>query len=133
MTTSSDDQRLEQLTDICLALPETSIRKMGEHTGFQVRNKTFAYFLNNHHNDGIIGVTCKAAPGISAMMVAAEPERFYRPAYLGANGWVALRLDRGDIDWDEVRALINDSYRLIAPKRLAATVAALQPTDEMPE
>ena len=45
------------------------------------------------------------------------------PAYIGSKGWIALRLDRGDIDWDEVTELVTGSYRLIAPKRLAALAA----------
>jgi phosphoribosylglycinamide formyltransferase-1 len=42
------------------------------------------------------------------------------PAYIGPRGWVALRLDRGAIDWKEVAELVAGSYQLTAPKRLAA-------------
>jgi hypothetical protein len=48
--------------------------------------------------------------------------RFYKPAYLGPRGWVAVRLDTGDVDWDEVAELALDAYRLTAPKRLLALV-----------
>jgi phosphoribosylglycinamide formyltransferase-1 len=54
------------------------------------------------------------------------PDRFYIPAYLGPKGWVALRLDRGEIDWDEVAELVSGSYRLIAPQRLAAQIGAVE-------
>jgi hypothetical protein len=54
--------------------------------------------------------------------VAADPERFYKPAYVGPRGWVGLRLDRGDIDWTEVTDLVTESYLPMAPKRLAAEV-----------
>jgi predicted DNA-binding protein (MmcQ/YjbR family) len=54
--------------------------------------------------------------------VSAEPERFYKPAYLGPRGWVGLRLDRGDVDWTEVVDLVTESYLLTAPKRLASRV-----------
>ena len=53
-------------------------------------------------------------------MIAHDPERFYLPAYIGPKGWVALRLDRGEVDWEEVGRLVVDSYRLVAPKRLAS-------------
>jgi predicted DNA-binding protein (MmcQ/YjbR family) len=33
---------------------------------------------------------------------------------------LALRLDVGEVDWDEVAELVACSYRLVAPKRLAA-------------
>lgn len=118
-----EDQRLVQLTQICLALPETSRVYFGIHSRFLVRNKAFAYFLNNHHDNGIVALSCKVAAGLNSVMAAADPTRFYLPAYLGANGWVGLRLDAEESDWDEVRALVHDSYRLQAPKRLAALIA----------
>jgi predicted DNA-binding protein (MmcQ/YjbR family) len=52
--------------------------------------------------------------------VVANPAKFYLPAYLGSSGWVALRLDVDEIDWDEVAELVVGSYRLLAPKSLAA-------------
>ncbi len=81
--------------------------------------RPFAYFLNDHHGDGIVGVTCKVMPGENTALVKAQPRRFYLPAYLASRGWVALRLDVGKVDWDEVRDLLIASYVLIAPKRLA--------------
>jgi phosphoribosylglycinamide formyltransferase-1 len=56
------------------------------------------------------------------VLAAAQPERFYIPAYLGSRGWVGLRLDTSEIDWEEVTELVSGSYRLVAPKRLAALV-----------
>ena len=85
---------------------------------FLVGKKTFAYFLDNHHGDGIVGVTCKVLPGDNQALTAAQPQRIYLPAYLASRGWVALRLDIGKIDWDEVKHLVLGSYTLIAPKRL---------------
>jgi hypothetical protein len=117
-----EDRRLIHLTKICLALPETTRNYTGQHAGFLVRKKTFAWFLNDHHGDGIVAVTCKVAPGDNARLAAAQPGRFYIPAYVGPKGWVALRLDMDEIDWDEVAELVTDSYRRIAPKRLAALV-----------
>jgi hypothetical protein len=61
-------------------------------------------------------------PGDNVALVKASPERFYMPAYIGHRGWVGLRLDAGKIDWDEVKELLTDSYRRVAPKRLAEMV-----------
>jgi predicted DNA-binding protein (MmcQ/YjbR family) len=119
-----EDPRLVRLTKICAALPETTRDVHGEHAGFLVRKKTFAYFLNNHHGDGIVAVTCKVLPGDNVALAKANPSRFYLPAYVGPRGWVGLRLDQGEIDWEEVAELVVDSYRRIAPKRLAALVGA---------
>jgi predicted DNA-binding protein (MmcQ/YjbR family) len=119
---AKEDRRLVRLTKICLALPEATMYRHGQHAGFLVRKRTFAYFLNDHHGDGIVAVTGKVLPGDNKALVAAQPERFYLPAYLAPNGWVALRLDVGKVDWEEVSELIGCSYRLVAPKRLAALV-----------
>jgi len=107
-----------RLAKVCLALPEASRTESGSHATFTVQKRVFAYFLNNHHGDGIVSIACKALPGDNAVLVAAQPERFYLPAYIGPRGWVALRLDRGKIDWEEVRELVTGSYRMVAPKRI---------------
>ena len=122
MATTKEDRRFTRLTKICLAMPEAETCRQGSHASFLVKKKTFAYFLNNHHGDGIVAVTCKVLPGDNHALVAAQPERFYLPAYLAHKGWVALRLDAGEVDWDEVAELISCGYRLVAPKRLAALV-----------
>lgn len=95
---------------------------MGQHAGFLVRKKTFAYYLDNHHGDGIVGVWCKVLAGDNAALIASNPKKFYMPAYVGPRGWVGLRLDVGKIDWEEVQELVTHSYQLCAPKRLAAMV-----------
>ncbi len=113
-----DDQR-QRVLDICLSLPEAT--RLGERQlSFQVRRKSFAYYMDDHHGDGRLAVAFKAAPGENRELIASDPERFYLPAYVGPKGWVALRLDTGEVDWSEVAELALDSYRLVAPKRLAA-------------
>jgi predicted DNA-binding protein (MmcQ/YjbR family) len=106
-----------RVTQICLALPEATAQPSGEHITFRARKKTFAYFLNNHHGDGIVSVCCKVLPGDNAALVAANPTKFYLPAYIGPRGWVGLRLDTGKVDWGEVKELVGGSYALVAPKR----------------
>jgi phosphoribosylglycinamide formyltransferase-1 len=117
-----EDPTLARVTEICLALPEAERTYGGQHARFLIRDKTFAYYLVDHHGDGIVGLTCKAPPGAAEALIASDPSRFYRPDYLGPKGWVGLRLDLDPIDWTEVAELLTDSYRLIAPKRLASRV-----------
>ena len=119
---SAEDRRLTRVSKICLALPEATRRDSGSHAAFLVRKKTFAYFLNDHHGDGIVSVACKVLAGDNSALAAAQPGRFYLPAYIGPRGWVALRLDVGEPDWQEVGELITGSYRLIAPRRLALSI-----------
>ena len=113
------DGRLARLMKICLALPEAIQEQAGRHATFLVRKSVFAYYLNDHHGDGIVSVCCKVLPGDNEALVAAHAEKFYLPAYIGPQGWVALRLDAGGLDWNEVAELVAGSYKLIAPKRLA--------------
>ena len=116
---------LTRLRKLCLALPEAhEVEAWGEPT-FRVRNKLFAMYAgaDNHHGGGRPGVWCKAAPGNQALMVRAAPARFFVPPYVGPSGWIGIHLDRSP-DWDEVRELLTDSYRLIAPKRLVARLDA---------
>jgi predicted DNA-binding protein (MmcQ/YjbR family) len=123
---SAEDPRLRQLTQIAITFPETKRQIYGSHAQFLVRKKTFAYFLDNHHGDGIVAVTGKVLPGDNKALAEAQPRRFYLPAYIGSRGWVALRLDVGKIDWEEVRELLLSSYALVAPRRLAALVTTDQ-------
>jgi hypothetical protein len=112
---------LTRLRKLCLGLPEAhEVEAWGEPT-FRVRNKLFAMYAapNNHHGAGRPSVWCKAAPGNQALMVRAEPQRYFVPPYVGPSGWVGVWLDR-DPDWSEVKELMRDSYRLVAPKKLAA-------------
>jgi hypothetical protein len=119
---SLEDPRLVDLTKIALALPEATRQICGRHAQFLIRKKTFAYFLDDHHGDGIVAVTCKVLPGDNKALAEAQPHRFYLPAYIASKGWVALRLDVGKVDWEEAKELLLGSYVLIAPKRLAELV-----------
>ena len=106
-----------------ITLPEATERPGGEkgmHVAYMVRNKTFAYFTENHHSDGRLALTFRAPLGEQAALVASEPDRFFVPPYLGHRGWVGLWLDSPGVDWSEVEEIILESYRLAAPKRLVA-------------
>ena len=117
---SQEDERLVRLTKICLGFPRAEREIMGSHAGFKVKKKIFAYFLNDHHRDGIVGVVCKVLPGDNAALIKADPKRFYMPAYVGPRGWVGLRLDVGRVNWGEVKELAKGSYQLVVGKTLAA-------------
>lgn len=76
-------------------------------------------FLDNHHGDGRVAIWCAAAPGAQADQVETDAERFFVPPYVGHRGWLGVRLDV-DVDWDEIAAIVEDAYRLTAPKSLLA-------------
>ncbi|HMG25775.1 MAG TPA: MmcQ/YjbR family DNA-binding protein [Acidimicrobiia bacterium] len=110
---------LTTLRKICLALPETTERlSHGEPTWFIRGKKTFVSYADHHHNDRLAFV-CAAPPGAQQAMVAADPERFFVPPYVGGRGWLGVHLDLDEpVDWDEVAELVEDAYRSVAPKKL---------------
>lgn len=104
---------------ICLALPEAhEVEAWGEPT-FRVRNKMFVTYASpgNHHGGGRPAIWCKAAPAVQGVMVAADPSRFFVPPYVGKAGWIGIWLD-DQPDWSDISDAIEESWRLIAPKRL---------------
>ncbi len=115
------DGALDRLRAICLALPEaTEAGGVGDPT-WRVRNKIFAM---RHGMGGRPSLWCKAPPGVQDGLVGADPDRFFVPPYVGQHGWIGLWLDIS-LDWGEVADLIEESYRLTAPKRLLRQVEAI--------
>ena len=106
------------LRAICLALPEATELETWVDSTFRVRGKIFAMI---RRDDGRVSFWCKAPPGSQAILVEADPARFFAPPYVGPKGWVGMRIDDGP-DWAEVELLVRRSYRMTAPKRLAALV-----------
>jgi len=108
---------LERVRALCLALPEATERlSHGEPTWFAGRS--FVMY-SDHHHGGPLAVWCAAAPGVLEEQVEREPQRFFRPPYVGARGWLGVRLDV-DVDGDELAGIIEDAYRQVAPARLVA-------------
>jgi hypothetical protein len=99
---------------MCLRLPEAAeVEAWGDPT-YRIRNKIFAM-----EKGAGTEVWFKGAPGVQEALVGSEPKCFFVPPYVGHKGWVGARLGEVE-DWKELAGLVEDSYRLIAPKRLAA-------------
>ncbi len=110
---------LERVRAICLALPEATEKVAWGEPTFRVKDKIFAQYEDNHHGSGRIELWCKAPDGLQAVLVAAEPERFFVPKYVGHKGWIGIRME-GAVNWAHVAELLRDSYRMTAPGRLLA-------------
>jgi predicted DNA-binding protein (MmcQ/YjbR family) len=101
---------------LCLALPEAREKITWETPTYRVREKMFAVCGAGR---GRLAVTLKAPPGAQEALVAYDPRCYFVPAYVGKAGWIGVYLDER-IDWDQLAALIEQSWRLVAPKKLAA-------------
>jgi hypothetical protein len=111
--------RLDRVRTICLSFPEVTERlSHGAPTFFVRDKKTFVQvWIDGHHGDRFPHLWCAAPPGAQEAMVQSEPDRFFRPPYVGGRGWIGVRLDRA-IDWDEVAEICEDAYRSVAPSAL---------------
>ena len=103
-----------------MALPEAKEKlSHGEPTWFAGKGKVFAMLDDHHHGAAHLSVWLPQPFGAQEALIGSDPERFFRPPYVGGRGWIGVRLDR-DADWAEIAELCQDAYRVIAPARLAA-------------
>ncbi len=105
---------LDRLRAICLALPEAVEQGGVGDPSFKVRGKIFAM---QHRVKDRKSLWCKAPPGAQDVLISSDCKRFFVPPYVGHYGWIGVWLDT-ELDWDEVTDLIEESYRMTAPKRL---------------
>jgi len=117
------DWIIGKVADLALALPETDARSSHGSPGWRVggekSGKFFAYVSVNHHGEEAIALLVKTSgPDEMNALIDAEPDIYYRPAYYGASGWIALKLDRPGVDWEHVGDWLAKSWRAVAPKRL---------------
>ena len=110
------ENALDRLREICLAYPEAEEAGGVGNPTFKVRGKIFAMRHSLHEVDRW-SLWCKAPPGAQPVVVASDPTRFFVPPYVGGKGWIGAYLDV-DQDWEELADLIDESYRMTAPKRL---------------
>ena len=110
-----------QVRERAMALPEAEETLSHGMPCFGiVKGKKFAWVSLDHHGDGKTALLVKiSGPDEQAQLIENDPERYYRPAYFG-DGWVAIRLDLGDTDWNAIADWLQRSWRSIAPKKLTS-------------
>jgi hypothetical protein len=114
---------IERLRRLCLSFPGATERlSHGEPTWFVAGKRVFVTTADHHHDDRL-ALWCAAQPGVQEALAASEPDRFFRPPYVGHRGWLGIYLDV-PVSWDEVADLIEDAYRTVAPRRLIARLDA---------
>ncbi len=98
---------------------KTSHGAPGWSVGGEKNGKLFAILADRHHGEDAIGLLVKASgPDEMSGLIEAQPDLYYWPKYYGASGWLGLKLNRRDTDWDHVRDWLERSWRQCAPKRL---------------
>lgn len=112
-----------RLRALCLALPEATEKLAWGAPTFRVKDKLFAMYAqaDNHHGSGRPAVWVKAMPANQSLVIADDPARYFKPAYVGPSGWIGVWLDKRP-PWAAVEALLEDGFRQVAPKKVLATM-----------
>jgi hypothetical protein len=112
---------VQRVRAACATFPEVTERLSHGSPSFFVRGRTtFVMVMPDGHHDTLFPhLWCAAPPGAQQESIAADPERFFRPPYVGGRGWLGVRLDR-EPDGAEIAELCEDAYRAVAPARLLA-------------
>ena len=114
-TYSDDDPGLADLRRVALAFPEAvEVEAWGRPT-FRAGKKIFATYAEF---DGRYSVVFKPEP--DERLALSDDTRFYSPPYWGPSGWLALDFTAAKVDWQEVKELLDSSYRQVALKRMLA-------------
>ena len=122
-----EERAFGRVRRVVLALPGVSERvSHGEPCFFVSRTRALCYYHDNHNGDGRVSLWCPAPPGVQDELVSAEPGRFFKPP-VSARGtfaeWLGVYLDttgEDAVDWDEIAAIVEGAYRLVAPRTLIA-------------
>jgi hypothetical protein len=83
---------------ICVALPEVSEKLSHGAPAFFVTRQFVMLWPRGHHDHHFPHLWCAAPVGAQDGLIASAPKRFFRPPYVGARGWLGVRLD-GRVDW----------------------------------
>lgn len=114
-------QLKERVRAICTGLPGVTEKESHGAPAFFAGKQFLQLWAEGHHDHRFPHLWCAAPPGAQDELVRTEPDRFFRPPYVGGRGWLGVRLD-GEIDWDELAAICEEAFRTVAPKKLIAAL-----------
>jgi hypothetical protein len=114
------EEPIDRLRRLSLSLPEATEKIAWGEPTFRVKDRVFAMFADNHHSDGHVAVWLAAPVGVQEMLVNTDPEKFFRPPYVGVKGWVGVEI--ANVDDAELKELLVQSYCMVAPRKLQALV-----------
>ena len=111
-----------QVDRLARELPEVGRKTSHGSPGWSVggeKGKLFAIIADHHHGEEAVGLLVKAS-GADEMagLIEAQPDVYYWPKYYGASGWLGIKLNRRDVDWEQVGEWLQRSWELAAPRRL---------------
>ena len=126
--TDADVARVqERLEELVRDLPGVVVEESFGHVGYLLGGRRFAWLFVDHHGDGRLALCVKAPPGEQETLIAADPDRYFRPAYVRT--WVGILLHGVEPDWDQVAELLEQGWRMRAGRRAVAAYDAARGSD----
>ena len=117
------DRVYKKIQEICLSFPGTKETPTWGKPHFRVGEKIFC----GYGQEGVIGFKLDMT---HAKKKVKDDPRFAVAPYVGNKGWVTMDVS-GIKDWDEVRVLVQESYTLIAPKKLVNQIGLVSATKKV--
>ena len=112
------EKPLEMLRSLCLSLPEArEVVAWGAPT-FRVKTIFAMYSDGSQYAPGRLSTWVKALPINQRLLLQEDQDRFFVPPYVGSKGWIGVFLDNSDTDWNELKSLLWDAWRMSSPKKL---------------
>jgi phosphoribosylglycinamide formyltransferase-1 len=117
-----------QVDALARKLPEVGRKTSHGSPGWSAggeKGKLFAIIADHHHGEEAVGLLVKASgPDEMTGLIEAQPDVYYWPKYYGASGWLGVKLNRRDVDWEQVGEWLERSWRACAPPRLTKLMRA---------
>ncbi len=107
-------KQLTRVRRICLSIPGTVEKVSHGAPTFFTPQRVFAMFVDNHHNDGHVAAWLPAGPGVQGALIEEDPKTYFRPPYVGVNGWIGVEVAR--VNDEQLGAMIREGFRLIDQK-----------------
>ena len=113
MSIPSTQDSLERLRALCVSLPGVSERwSHGEPSWFV--KKQFVSLADRHHDDRV-AFWAAAPDGAQDHWLALDPNRFFRPPYVGGRGWIGVYLDVPQ-EWDDIAEIVQAAHAAVLPQ-----------------
>ena len=127
-----DDPGLTELRAIALAFPGAHEKVSHGRPAFFVTKMFATYGGSSKETGDMVTVPHCVMVKVDDVDRAAlqRDERFFYPAYVGVAGWLGLDFTVAAVDWDEVRELVDASFRLVAPARMITALDERPITEE---
>jgi len=116
----------ERFRVMCMDLPGVTEKLSHGAPVFFAGKQFLTLWLDGHHDHGFPHLWCAAPPGVQDELVTTEPDRFFRPPYVGGRGWLGVRLD-AVIDWDEMTLICEEAFRAVAPRKFIEALNEKRP------